>query len=173
MDYFRPALFVAVPFAGSIPNGLLTRKAIKVWYDDLKKPAWNPPKWVFGPVWSTLYAGMGAASYLVYRDGGGFSGDAKTALTLYGSQMVLNWAWTPIFFGARRFGLAYAEILALWGCIAGTIYSFWPINKTAAYLLMPYLAWVTYASTINLYVWINNPSQYANIEDVTEDSKDE
>jgi len=170
MDYFRPALFVAVPFAGSIPNGLLTRKAINTWFDKLKIAPWSPPKWVFAPVWSTLHAGMGTASYLVYRDGGGFSGEAKSALTLYGVMLAFNWSWTPLFFGARRFGLAFGDLLALTGCIVGTIYSFLPINKTAAYLLMPYLAWVTYASTCNYYVWRNNPTP---IEQIKEDTKDE
>jgi len=167
-QYFKPVLFVAVPFAGSIPNGIITRNAIKEWYDDIKKPSWNPPKWVFGPVWTSLYAAMGTASYLVYRDGGGFSGDAKTALALYGTQLALNFAWTPIFFGQKQFGLAYAEILALWGTIGGCIYTFRPINKTASLLLVPYLLWVTYASTINLYVWRNNPKKAAKIEEITE-----
>jgi len=159
MEYFKPAAFTLLPFVGSIPGGRITQKNLSSWYDTIEKAAWNPPKWVFGPVWTGLYASMGYSSYLIYRDGGGFQGSAKNALALYGTQLALNWAWSPIFFGKKNLGLAFVDIAALGGCIAGCIVMFKPINKTASQLLYPYMAWVMYASTLNLYAWLKNPNQ--------------
>jgi benzodiazapine receptor len=101
------------------------------WYEHLKRPEWRPPNWAFGPVWTSLYAGMGYASYLVYRDGGGFSGAAATPLALYASQLALNWAWTPVFFGQHNVKAAFYIICGLWVNIAACGLSFYSINKTA------------------------------------------
>jgi translocator protein len=121
------------------------------WYAALRKPNWNPPGWLFGPVWSTLYTLMAVAAWLVWKRGG-FAKQNK-ALGLFLVQLVLNALWTPLFFGLKWMGLAFAEIIVLWLAIAATIWAFWPISRTAAWLLAPYLAWVSFAAVLNGTLW--------------------
>ncbi|KAG8177978.1 hypothetical protein JTE90_019989 [Oedothorax gibbosus] len=147
---------IALPHVGGIIGSVISRKHIKTWYETLKRPSWRPPNWAFGPVWLTLYTGMGYASYLVWREGGGFQGPAREPLILYGCNLALNWAWSPIFFGAHKKGLALVEILALWGTIGACTYSFYPISKTAAYIMLPYWAWVSLASALTYCIWRDN-----------------
>ncbi|XP_032833491.2 translocator protein isoform X1 [Petromyzon marinus] len=151
-----PVCATLLPHVGGIVGGLLTRSEIKGWYEGLKKPAWRPPNRAFPVVWPLLYTGMGYASYLVWRDVGGFTDDAVTPLGLYGAQLALNWMWTPIFFKAHRMGLAFAEILLLCGTAAATAVSWCPINTTAAMLMVPYLAWLSFAAALNYRVWQDN-----------------
>jgi translocator protein len=125
------------------------------WYQALAKPAWNPPSWVFGPVWTALYAMMGVAAWMVWRERG-FAG-ARLALGLFLAQLGLNALWSWLFFGLRRPGLALAEIVALWLLIAATIAAFRPVRRAAALLLAPYLAWVTFAAALNYTLWRLNP----------------
>lgn len=156
-DYVVPAFAVVLPNLGGIAGSFLTPKtAIPVWYENLKKPSWRPPNWAFGPVWTCLYSSMGYASYLVWRDGGGFDGEAAMPLAVYGTQLALNWAWSPIFFGAKSLKWGLIEIVGLWGAIAGTIYTFYPVNRVAAGLLVPYLGWVTLATTLTYTIWRDN-----------------
>ena len=122
------------------------------WYDALAKPTWTPPDWVFPVVWTTLYAMMGTAAWLVWRasrtEGGG-----AYPLTLFLIQLVLNAAWTPFFFAAHELLVALIVILALWIAIAMTISAFRKVSKLAAVLLVPYLAWVTLATALNHAIW--------------------
>jgi translocator protein len=121
------------------------------WYAALKKPSWNPPAWIFGPVWTALYAMMGMAAWLVWKQGG-FAAQRRP-LTAFLVQLALNAAWTPLFFGLHWTGLAFAEIVLLWLAIAATIALFRPVNLAAAWLLAPYLAWVSFAAALNFTLW--------------------
>jgi len=121
------------------------------WYATLKTPSWNPPGWIFGPVWSALYTMMAVAAWLVWQRGG--FARQRWPLTLFFVQLLLNAAWTPLFFGLHRLGLAFAEILLLWLAIAATLAAFRAVNRTAGWLLAPYLAWVSFASVLNFTLW--------------------
>lgn len=118
------------------------------WYASLEKPSWNPPSWVFGPVWTTLYLMMAIAAWLVWRKDGW-----KRPLAVYFTQLVLNAAWTPIFFGAHQLGWALLEIIFLWIAILLTLLAFKRVHRVAAYLLIPYLAWVSFATFLNFTLW--------------------
>jgi len=121
------------------------------WYAALRKPAWNPPGWVFGPVWSVLYAMMAISAWLVWRQGGW--GEQRKPLLIFLAQLALNAGWTPLFFGLQRPGIAFAEIIVLWLAIVCTIAAFWRVHRTAAWLLVPYLAWVSFAAVLNGSLW--------------------
>ncbi len=124
------------------------------WYGSLKKPAWNPPGWVFGPVWTALYTMMAVAAWLVWRRGG--FAEQRRPLAVFLGQLALNAAWTPLFFGLRRPGLAFAEIVLLWLAVGATLVMFRPVSRVAAWLLAPYLAWVSFAAALNFTLWRMN-----------------
>ncbi len=124
------------------------------WYAELIKPTWNPPSWVFGPVWTVLYIMMAVAAWLVWREGGWKA--QRGPLTLYVVQWALNALWTPLFFGLQRPGLAFAEILVLLAAIVATVITFWRVRRPAAWLLVPYTAWATFATVLNLTIWRMN-----------------
>ena len=124
------------------------------WYAMLSKPTWNPPSWVFGPVWTLLYFMMGVSAWLVWKEGG--FAQQRRPLTLFLVQLVLNAIWTPLFFGAHELGIAFAEILLLWLAILATILAFRRVSTAAAWLLVPYLLWVSFASALNATLWWMN-----------------
>lgn len=126
------------------------------WYAALAKPSWNPPNWVFGPVWSLLYVLMGVSAWLVWRQVG--FGGAGLALSIFVFQLVLNGLWSYLFFGRQRIDLALYEIVALWGAILAVEILFWALNRLAGALLLPYLAWVGFAACLNLSLWLLNRS---------------
>jgi len=125
------------------------------WYASLSKPAWNPPNWVFGPVWGILYILMAVSAWLVWRQVG-WEG-AAVPLVVYLLQLILNAAWSWLFFGRRSLGLAFLEILTLWLAIVWTIILFWRYSTISGILLLPYLLWVTFASVLNFTLWRLNP----------------
>ncbi len=124
------------------------------WYSGLRKPVWNPPSWIFGPVWTLLYVMMAVAAWLVWREGGWKKRSRPLGLFLI--QWLLNVLWTPLFFGMHRAGIACIEIVALWCVLAVTVGFFWRVKKTAAAFLVPYLLWVTFAAVLNFTLWQMN-----------------
>lgn len=125
------------------------------WYLALNKPSWNPPAWVFGPAWTVLYATMAVAAWLVWREGGWRA--QGRALRMFVLQWALNALWTPLFFALHRPGLALLDIFALWLALAMTLVAFWRVRQAAGVLLLPYLAWVTFATALNFTIWRLNP----------------
>ena len=147
------SILVFVGFAGACVLAAASGAAFPPgeWYEQLVKPSWRPPNWLFAPAWTILYLTIAVSGWLVWRDFG-FAA-AALPLTVYAIQLVLNAAWTPIFFGLHRPDLAFFEIVLLWLSILATIALFYPLNAGAAWLLVPYLAWVTFAAALNLAIW--------------------
>lgn len=121
------------------------------WYAGLSKPAWNPPNWLFGPVWTLLYAAMAAAAWCVWRHGGWKA--QHRALRLYVLQWTLNALWTPVFFGLHQPGWAFATIIALDLAVVATLITFWRVSRPAGLLLLPYAAWLAFATVLNFTIW--------------------
>lgn len=128
-----------------------SRFPVDEWYTALTKPSWNPPNWLFGPVWSVLYLLMAISVWLVWRKEG-FSG-AIFPLGIFLLQLILNAAWSWLFFGLHEPSFAFIEILGLWLAILVNIILFWRINTVSGVLLLPYLAWVTFAAFLNYTLW--------------------
>ncbi len=125
------------------------------WYASLRKPAWNPPGWIFGPVWTVLYTTMAIAAWMVWKRGG-FRGQ-RAALSLYLAQLALNAIWTPLFFGLKQIALGFADIVVLWLVLLATAVAFWKVRRVAGLLLAPYLAWISFAAVLNGTLWRLNP----------------
>lgn len=141
---------IAICFAAAGLGGLVTTPHIPGWYATLAKPTWNPPAWIFGPVWSLLYLMMAVAVWLVWRQAG--IAAAKLPLGLFAVQLTLNSLWSVLFFGLHSPGAAAAEILLLWAAILATLITFWQRSKLAGWLLVPYLAWVSFAAVLNVTI---------------------
>ena len=141
----------AIAVAAAALIGVLGVTGTAAEYQNLDQPPWAPPSWLFGPVWTVLYAMIAVAGWLVWRRTGW-----NRALTVYAVQLALNAIWTPIFFGFGRYGLALADIVVLWVLIGATVLLFRPVSRTAAWLLVPYWAWVTFATALNAAIWHAN-----------------
>jgi benzodiazapine receptor len=143
--------FVALCLVVGGLGAVITTPEINGWYRTIAKPTWNPPDWIFGPVWTTLYVLMAIAAWLVWTSAG--LKEAAMPLTLFAIQLLLNFAWSWIFFGMHQPGWAFAEIVILWLTILATIVAFFCRSRTAGWLLIPYLAWVTFAGVLNFTIW--------------------
>lgn len=146
------ALCVGLCFAAAAVGAWFTTPSIPGWYADLDKPSWTPPNWVFGPVWSVLYLLMSLSVWLTWR-ASGFKA-AAIPLLLFGIQLALNVAWSILFFGLQSPGAALIEIVFLWGAILATILAFRRHSAWAAWMMLPYLAWVSFAAVLNLAIWL-------------------
>ena len=151
-DIVSLVVAVVIPLVVGGLGGVATASAIPTWYQGLNKPAWNPPNWVFGPVWTLLYILMGVAAWLVWRQGWD-NPQVQVALAIFGVQLLLNLFWSLIFFGLHSPGWAVLEIVVLWGFILATTVQFYRLDSTAGLLLIPYQLWVTFAAVLNAAVW--------------------
>ncbi len=153
--FLKLAAAIAISELAGIIGTISTTPAISGWYANLRKPFFGPPNWIFAPVWITLYALMGLAAFLVWRGGLNRSG-VKKALLIFLVQLALNSFWTIIFFGLKSPGWALMEIIILWFAVFWTIKEFGKLSRPAAYLLLPYISWITFAAYLNLSVWFLN-----------------
>jgi tryptophan-rich sensory protein len=143
---------VAIPLLVGGLSGFATARGVADWYPTLVKPSFNPPAWVFGPVWTVLYIMMGVAAFLVWRAGLDVDG-VRIALTVFAVQLALNGLWSILFFGMQAPGLALIEIVLLWIAIGFTVVLFWRVFPLPGALLLPYWAWVSFAAVLNASLW--------------------
>ncbi len=143
---------ILIPVLVGAISGFFTQSGVDGWYALANKPSFNPPNWIFAPVWTTLYILMGIALFLVWRSNA--DKDIKqAAIILFALQLTLNFFWSIIFFTLKQPGWAFAEIIAMWVMILLTIICFGKINQAAAWLLVPYICWVSFASVLNYCIW--------------------
>lgn len=154
-NWLKLILAIGVSELAGIIGAVFTSPAIPTWYATLTKPELNPPAWVFGPVWTTLYALMGIAAYLIWKQGIN-KHTVRVALELFAVQLGLNTLWSLVFFGLHNPGGALIVIVGLWLMIVATIAAFYKLSKPAAWLLAPYLLWVSFASYLNYALWALN-----------------
>ncbi len=152
-DTVKLFIAVAVSELAGIAGSFFTISSIPTWYSTLTKPALNPPAWIFGPVWVALYFLMGISLWLIWRSN---SNEKNRALWLFAVQLTLNAIWSPVFFGAQAIGNALAIIVLLWAAVIMTILIFTKISKPAAWLLAPYILWVSFACYLNYAIWALN-----------------
>ena len=150
---FKLIISLIIPFIASLIGSLFTSSAIPSWYSALNKPFFSPPNWIFAPAWTALYLLMGISLYLVWINKSKLK---KKAVSIFGIQLGLNALWSIIFFGLHAPLFAFIEIILLWLSILFTIIYFYRINKTSAYLLIPYIIWVSFAAVLNFSIFFLN-----------------
>ncbi|MFH1145837.1 MAG: TspO/MBR family protein [bacterium] len=152
---FKLIIAIAVSELAGIIGSVFTAPSIGTWYAALIKPSNNPPSWLFGPVWTILYVLMGIAAFLIWKKGLDRK-DVRIGLGIFIGQLVLNTLWSIIFFGLHSPGGALIEIVFLWLAILATIVAFYEISRPAAWLLVPYILWVSFAMYLNYAIWTLN-----------------
>ncbi|ASI99046.1 TspO/MBR family protein [Thermococcus celer] len=154
MDYMKLIVSILIPLIVGFAGSFFTSSSINSWYSTINKPSFNPPNWLFAPVWTLLFILIGISFYLVWNKD---FGDIRSwVLLIYGANLALNLLWSLLFFGLRNPYLALIEIVILWFVILGNIIVFYRISRTAGLLLIPYLLWVTFASFLNYNIYILN-----------------
>lgn len=143
--------FLAATFLVAGVSSAFTASAVPTWYATIDKPAFNPPNWIFAPVWTTLYCLMAVAAWLVWQRPS--SGLRTRALVAFWIQLALNFAWSFLFFGQHAIGVAFAEIVLLWLAILVTCVLFFRLSRAAGWMFVPYLLWVSFASVLNFAIW--------------------
>lgn len=153
-NVIKLAISLLLPLSVGALAGMFTSQAVPTWYASLNRPSFSPPNWVFGPVWTTLYILLGISFFLIWKESS--SKLRNLAIIVFAIQMLLNFAWSFIFFYFNLIGAALIEIILLWISIAAMIYLFYKIKPVAAYLNIPYLLWVSFATILNAgYYFIN------------------
>ncbi|MFA5108211.1 MAG: TspO/MBR family protein [Candidatus Micrarchaeia archaeon] len=148
---FLAILFILLSLSAGFIGSFFTFDSISTWYQTLNKPFFSPPNWVFGPVWTTLYILIGISAYLAYESKAG-----SPAMRIFGLQLILNALWSILFFGLKNPTLAFIELILLWISIAYMIKLFYKYDRLSAYLLIPYILWVTFAGVLNLSIALLN-----------------
>lgn len=151
-NWIKAVIAISIPLMVGGVSGYFTVAGVGSWYTQINRPTWNPPNWLFGPVWTTLYIMMGIALYLVWKSR--LNTPLKSNAILFWSiQMTLNFFWSFIFFNQHLIGFAFVEMVMMWLAILVTIFAFSKINKYAAWLMVPYIAWVSFAGILNFTIW--------------------
>ncbi|HOY05493.1 MAG TPA: tryptophan-rich sensory protein [Saprospiraceae bacterium] len=154
-SFWKWVIAVVICEAAGIVSALISMTAMNPWFDTLNKPSWNPPAYLFGPVWTFLYVLMGTALWLIWKSDAPEK-EKKSAEIVFAIQLFLNFWWSIIFFRYHELALAFAEVILLLITIAITIFRFAPISRTAAWLMVPYISWVSFASMLNYTIWMMN-----------------
>ena len=150
-DFLALGALLVLSAAVAVVSGAATVHSVGTWYPTLTKPSFNPPNWLFGPVWTVLYIAMAVAAWRVWRLRGQVN--IVPALGLYAGQIALNFAWSLIFFGLHHIAAALVDIVALLLVLAATVWAFWKTDRIAGLLMVPYLAWVSFAALLNFAIW--------------------
>ncbi|MCX7141854.1 MAG: tryptophan-rich sensory protein [Proteobacteria bacterium] len=150
-EFLGFVVFLGLCLAASAVGGVATASSVATWYQALAKPSFNPPNWIFAPVWTTLFFMMAIAGWRVWRRDG--LRGARSALMLFALQLVLNVSWSIVFFGLRSIGAALVEILVLLLAILATTVLFWQRDRAAGMLFIPYACWVAFATVLNAALW--------------------